>query len=153
MSNIINVARGFEKADLVIKNANIVNVLSEEIHKADIAIVDGIIAGIGENYSGEKEIDVNGAYVTPSFIDGHVHLESTMMLPSEFAKVALPAGTTTVIIDPHEISNVLGLHGISFMHETVKICLWMCIQCFRPVFLQLRLKHQGLTSTAMICHF
>lgn len=120
MSNIINVARGFEKADLVIKNANIVNVLSEEIHKADIAIVDGIIAGIGENYSGEKEIDVNGAYVTPSFIDGHVHLESTMMLPSEFAKVALPAGTTTVIIDPHEISNVLGLHGISFMHEAVK---------------------------------
>lgn len=120
MSNIINVARGFEKADLVIKNANIVNVLSEEIHKADIAIVDGIIAGIGENYSGEKEVDVNGAYVTPSFIDGHVHLESTMMLPSEFAKVALPAGTTTVIIDPHEISNVLGLHGISFMHEAVK---------------------------------
>lgn len=120
MSNIINVARGFEKADLVIKNANIVNVLSEEIHKADIAIKDGIIAGIGENYSGEKEIDIQGAYVTPSFIDGHVHLESTMMLPSEFAKVALPAGTTTVIIDPHEISNVLGLHGISFMHEAVK---------------------------------
>ena len=74
MSNIINVARGFEKADLVIKNANIVNVLSEEIHKADIAIKDGIIAGIGENYSGEKEIDIQGAYVTPSFIDGHVHL-------------------------------------------------------------------------------
>ena len=120
MSNIINVARGFEKADLVIKNANLVNVLSEEIHKADIAIKDGIIAGIGENYSGEKEIDIQGAYVTPSFIDGHVHLESTMMLPSEFAKVALPAGTTTVIIDPHEISNVLGLHGISFMHEAVK---------------------------------
>lgn len=120
MSNIINVARGFEKADLVIKNANIVNVLSEEIHKADIAIKEGIIAGIGENYSGEKEIDIQGAYVTPSFIDGHVHLESTMMLPSEFAKVALPAGTTTVIIDPHEISNVLGLHGISFMHEAVK---------------------------------
>lgn len=120
MSNIINVARGFEKADLVIKNANIVNVLSEEIHKADITIKDGIIAGIGENYSGEKEIDIQGAYVTPSFIDGHVHLESTMMLPSEFAKVALPAGTTTVIIDPHEISNVLGLHGISFMHEAVK---------------------------------
>ena len=120
MSNIINVARGLEKADLVIKNANIVNVLSEEIHKGDIAICDGVIAGIGENYSGEKEIDVNGAYVTPSFIDGHVHLESTMMLPKEFAKTVLPAGTTTVIIDPHEISNVLGLHGISFMHEAVK---------------------------------
>lgn len=120
MSNIINVARGLEKANLVIKNANIVNVLSEEIHKGDIAICDGVIAGIGENYSGEKEIDINGAYVTPSFIDGHVHLESTMMLPKEFAKTVLPAGTTTVIIDPHEISNVLGLHGISFMHEAVK---------------------------------
>lgn len=120
MSNIINVARGLKKADLVIKNANIVNVLSEEIHKGDIAICDGVIAGIGENYSGEKEIDINGAYVTPSFIDGHVHLESTMMLPKEFAKTVLPAGTTTVIIDPHEISNVLGLHGISFMHEAVK---------------------------------
>ena len=120
MSNIINVARGLEKADLVIKNANIVNVLSEEIHKGDIAICDGVIAGIGKNYSGEKEIDINGAYVTPSFIDGHVHLESTMMLPKEFAKTVLPAGTTTVIIDPHEISNVLGLHGISFMHEAVK---------------------------------
>ena len=120
MSNIINVARGLEKADLVIKNANIVNVLSEEIHKGDIAICDGVIAGISENYSGEKEIDINGAYVTPSFIDGHVHLESTMMLPKEFVKTVLPAGTTTIIIDPHEISNVLGLHGISFMHEAVK---------------------------------
>ena len=120
MENIINVARGLEKADLVIKNANIVNVLSEEIYKGDIAIVDGIIAGIGENYSGKKEIDVNGAFVSPSFIDGHVHLESAMLLPKEFASVVLPAGTTTVIIDPHEISNVLGLHGISFMHEAVK---------------------------------
>ena len=112
---IINVARGLEKADLVIKNANIVNVLSEEIHKADVAIVDGIIAGISDSYQGEKEIDVNGAYITPSFIDGHVHLESAMILPKEFAKTVLPAGTTTAIIDPHEISNVFGLHGISFM--------------------------------------
>ncbi len=117
---IINVARGIEKADLVLKNANIVNVLSEEIHKGDIAITNGIIAGIGENYSGKKEIELNGAYVTPSFIDGHVHLESSMVLPNEFAKIVLPAGTTTVIIDPHEISNVFGLHGISFMYEAVK---------------------------------
>lgn len=117
---IINVARGIEKADFVIKNANIVNVLSEEIHKADIAIADGIIAGIGDNYHGEKEVNINGAYVTPSFIDGHVHLESSMVLPKEFAKAVLPAGTTTVIIDPHEIANVFGLHGISFMHEAVK---------------------------------
>lgn len=117
---VINVARGLEKAELVIKNASIVNVLSEEIHKADIAIEDGIIVGIGDNYSGNKEININGAYVTPSFIDGHVHLESAMVLPKEFAKTVLPAGTTTAIIDPHEISNVFGLHGISFMHEAVK---------------------------------
>ena len=117
---IINVARGLEKAELVIKNANVVNVLSEEIHRADIAIQDGIIVGISDNYSGEKEININGAYVTPSFIDGHVHLESAMVLPKEFAKTVLPAGTTTAIIDPHEISNVFGLHGISFMHEAVK---------------------------------
>ncbi len=117
---IIKVARGIEKADLVIKNANIINVLSEEIHKNDIAICDGIIAGIGENYEGKKEININGAYVSPAFIDGHVHLESSMMLPDEFAKAVVPCGTTTVIIDPHEISNVLGLHGISYMHEAVK---------------------------------
>ncbi|MBE7703426.1 MAG: adenine deaminase [Cyanobacteria bacterium SIG28] len=117
---IINVARGLEKAELVIKNANVINVLSEEIHLADIAIQDGIIVGVGDNYHGEKEIDVNGAYVSPSFIDGHVHLESAMVLPKEFAKTVLPAGTTTAIIDPHEISNVFGLHGISFMHEATK---------------------------------
>lgn len=117
---IINIARGLEKADLVIKNANIINVLSEEIHKGDVAISDGIIAGIGETYHGEKEIDIKGAYICPAFIDGHVHLESSMMLPFEFAKMVVPCGTTTVIIDPHEISNVLGLHGISFMHEAVK---------------------------------
>lgn len=117
---IIKVARGLEKADLVIKNARIVNVLSEEIHTSDIAIADGIIAGIGENYEGEKTIDLNGAYVSPSFIDGHVHIESSMLLPDEFAKMVVPCGTTTVIIDPHEISNVLGLHGISFMHEAVQ---------------------------------
>ena len=117
---LIKTARGLEKADLVIKNANVINVLSEEIHKCDIAISDGIIAGIGEGYEGKKEIDINGAFVSPAFIDGNVHLESSMMLPHEFAKAVVPCGTTTVIIDPHEISNVLGLHGISYMHEAVK---------------------------------
>lgn len=120
LEKLIKVARGKQKADLVIKNANIINVLSEEIHKGDIAICDGIIAGVGENYEGEKEIDAEGAYVSPAFIDGHVHLESSMVLPCEFAKAVVPCGTTTVIIDPHEISNVLGLHGISYMHEAVK---------------------------------
>lgn len=120
IEQIIKVAKGEIKADLVIKNANVINVLSEEIHKSDIAIVDGTIAGIGEGYSGKEEIDINGAYISPSFIDGHVHIESSMLLPREFAKAVVPAGTTTLITDPHEISNVLGLHGISFMREAVK---------------------------------
>ena len=120
LQKIISIAKGSKKADLVIKNANLINVLSEEIYKCDIAISDGFIAGIGDDYDGEKEIDVNGAYVSPAFIDGHVHIESSMMLPYEFAKAVVPCGTTTVIIDPHEISNVLGLHGISFMHEAVE---------------------------------
>ncbi len=120
IEDVIKVARGEVKADLVIKNANIINVLSEEIHKADIAIVGDVIAGVGSGYEGEKEIDVQGAYISPGFIDGHVHIESSMLIPSEFTKAVVPAGTTTLIIDPHEISNVLGLHGISFMKEAVK---------------------------------
>lgn len=120
IEDIIKVAKGEIEADLVIKNANVINVLSEEIHKADIAISGGIIAGVGNGYKGKKEIDINGAYLSPSFIDGHVHIESSMLLPKEFAKAVVPAGTTTLITDPHEISNVLGLHGISFMREAVK---------------------------------
>ncbi len=120
VEKIIDIARGIEKADLVIKNANIINVLSEEIHKGDVAIADGVIAGIGSDYHGHKEIDIKGAYLSPSFIDGHVHIESSMLLPCEFAKAVVPAGTTTLIIDPHEISNVLGLQGISFMREAIQ---------------------------------
>ncbi len=120
IENIIKVAKGEIEADLVIKNANIVNVLSEEIHKSDVAIVGDVIAGIGEGYKGKKEIDAEGKYLSPSFIDGHVHIESSMLLPSEFAKAVVPTGTTTLIIDPHEISNVFGLHGISFMREAVQ---------------------------------
>ena len=120
VEKIIDIARGIEKADLVIKNANIINVLSEEIHQADVAVADGVIAGIGKDYHGHNEIDIKGAYLSPSFIDGHVHIESSMLLPCEFAKAVVPAGTTTLIIDPHEISNVLGLQGISFMREAIQ---------------------------------
>ena len=120
VEKIIDIARGIEKADLVIKNANIINVLSEEIHQVDVAVADGVIAGIGKDYHGHKEIDIKGAYLSPSFIDGHVHIESSMLLPCEFAKAVVPAGTTTLIIDPHEISNVLGLQGISFMREAIQ---------------------------------
>lgn len=120
LENIIRTAKGEEKADLVIKNAQIINVLSEEIYQADVAIKDGIIAGVGTGYIGEKEIDAQGKFVSPSFIDGHVHIESSMLLPSEFAKMVVPNGTTTVVADPHEISNIIGLHGISFMREASK---------------------------------
>ena len=118
LDTTIKVATGETPADLVIKNANIINVFSEEVYQGDVAVVNGRIAGIGENYHGKEEIDINGAYLSPSFIDGHVHLESSMMLPTEFTRAVLPSGTTTVIADPHEISNVLGLQGISFMRES-----------------------------------
>ena len=101
VEKIIDIARGIEKADLVIKNANIINVLSEEIHKGDVAIADGVIAGIGSDYHGHKEIDIKGAYLSPSFIDGHVHIESSMLLPCEFAKAVVHSGKTTLIIYPH----------------------------------------------------
>ena len=120
IEEIIKTAKGSEKADLIIRNGQIINVLSEEIYQADIAIKDGIIAGIGNNYKGKNEIDANGKFISPSFIDGHVHIESSMLLPSEFAKMVVPTGTTTIVADPHEISNVIGLHGISFMREVSK---------------------------------
>lgn len=120
LERVIDVAKGAQKADLVIKNAKVINVFTEEIYDADIAIVEDKIVGVGNDYNGEKEIDIKGAYVSPSFIDGHVHLESSMLLPSEFAQIVVPSGTTTVIADPHEIANVMGLQGISFMREATK---------------------------------
>lgn len=102
--DFIAVALGEKKADLVIKNAKIVNVLTEEIIEGqDVAIVNGRIAGVAKDYEGEKIIDLGGAYLTPGFIDGHVHIESSMMLPHRFAQAVVPAGTTTVVTDPHEI--------------------------------------------------
>lgn len=120
LEEIIKVNTGEIPADLVLKNAKLVNVLSEEIYETDIAITDGKVAGISKNYKGKEEIDLKGAYVSPSFIDGHVHLESAMLLPSEFAKLVIPSGTTTVVADPHEIANVMGLQGISFIREATK---------------------------------
>ena len=116
---IIEVAAGREKADLVIKNAMYLNVFSNEFLQGDIAVANGLIAGIGE-YEGEKEIDVNGKIVLPGFIDAHIHLESAMVTPSEFAKAVISHGTTTVITDPHEITNVMGLNGIDYMIESTQ---------------------------------
>ena len=114
---IIRVAAGEEKADLVLKNAVWLNVFSNEFCTGDVAIAEGRIAGAGD-YEGHAEYDLNGRIVLPGFIDAHIHLESTLVLPAEFARAALSHGTTTVVADPHEISNVMGTGGIDVMLAT-----------------------------------
>ena len=108
------VTRGLEKAELVLKNARIVNVFTREILKGDIAIEDGLISGIG-SYEGKREIDLEGRYVCPGLIDSHLHLESTLVTPAELVTVAARHGTTTFIVDPHESANVSGLKGIDYI--------------------------------------
>lgn len=111
---IIAVAAGREKADLVLKNAKYLNVFSNEFLCGDIAVANGLIAGVGK-YDGKTEIDVGGKLVLPGFIDAHIHLESSMVTPAEFAKAVVAHGTTTVITDPHEITNVMGIDGVEYM--------------------------------------
>ncbi len=113
----IAVAAGREPADLVIKNGRIIDVFNAEMIEGDVAIVDGYFAGIGD-FEGKKVIDAKGCLISPSFIDGHVHNESSMVTPQEFAKVLLLHGVTTVITDPHEIANVSGVDGIQFMLDS-----------------------------------
>lgn len=112
----IQVASKQIPADIVIKNGKIADVFNLEILHGDIAIADGVIAGIGE-YDGVNIIDAENKFIVPGFIDSHVHIESSMVTPKEFSKAVLPHGVTTVIIDPHEIANVAGTKGISFMLE------------------------------------
>src|SRR5919112_1905103 len=111
------VARGDEPADLLLRNARLVNVLSGEIHPADVAVAGPVIAGVGEGYRARREIDLDGRFLCPGFLDAHIHIESSMVPPAEFARAVLPRGVTTVVTDPHEIGNVLGLAGIHFMLE------------------------------------
>ena len=111
---IIAVAAGREKADLVLKNAKYLNVFSNEFLCGDIAVANGLIAGVGK-YDGKTEIDVSGKLVLPGFIDAHIHLESSMVTPAEFAKAVVAHGTPPVITDPHEIPNVMGIHGVEYM--------------------------------------
>ena len=115
LQELIAVAAQQKKADLLIKNCQWVDVYSQEIKKGDIAIYKDKIAGVGENYSGVEEYDAKGMYVTPSFIEGHVHIESSYLSPEEFARMVVPLGTGTVIADPHEIANVCGVAGIKYM--------------------------------------
>ncbi|QHE54233.1 adenine deaminase [Pontibacillus sp. HMF3514] len=118
----IKVANKQQPADVVIKNGRIIDVFNQDIVEVDVAIVDGMIAGLGE-FDGERTIDAQGKYVCPGFIDGHVHIESSMVTPSEFSKVVIPHGVTSVITDPHEIANVSGEEGIQFMIEDAQTSL------------------------------
>lgn len=110
----IDISLNKNKIDLLIKNAKLINTFSGDIYKTDIAVHNGKIVGFGE-YSAKNIIDAKGMYVAPGFIDGHVHIESSMVKIPEFAKVVMPCGTTSVVIDPHEIANVLGIEGIKYM--------------------------------------
>lgn len=112
--HIIDVAAGREPADLVLKNASYMNVFTGDISAADIAVTEGLIAGVG-SYSGKRERNCTGKIVLPGLMDAHIHLESSLVAPAEFAKAVLPHGTTTVVTDPHEIANVMGTNGIEYM--------------------------------------
>ncbi|MBE3568306.1 MAG: adenine deaminase [Thermogemmatispora sp.] len=119
----IRVARGEEPADLVLRNARLVNVCSGECYPADIAIAGGRIAGISEprgNYGGQQERDLEGRWLAPGLMDGHMHIESTMLVLSEFARLVVPRGVTAVMLDPHEFANVSGIAGIRFVLETAR---------------------------------
>ena len=116
---IINAAAGREPADLVLKNATYVNVFSNELCTADIAVAEGLIVGMG-SYTGTEEVDCSGRIVLPGFLDAHIHLESSLVSPKEFVKAVLPHGTTTVITDPHEIANVMGTDGIEYMLQATE---------------------------------
>ncbi|MEE1200689.1 MAG: adenine deaminase [Christensenellales bacterium] len=116
---LIRVAKGDEPADVVLKNAVYVNVFSNELLHGDIAVAEGIVAGIGD-YTGLTEYDMTGKVVAPGFIDAHIHLESSLLSPVEFARAVLPHGTTTVVADPHEIANVCGRKGIDYLLQATE---------------------------------
>jgi adenine deaminase len=120
ITDIVSAARGDSPVDLVLRNARIVNVFSSEIHTGDVAINRSRIVGLGPGYEGREEMDLAGAYLSPGFIDAHVHIESSMLGVREFARAVLPHGTTSVVVDPHEIANVHGLDGIRYMFDQAK---------------------------------
>ncbi len=115
---LLAVARGDAPADLVLRGGRVVNVFSGAIETAAIAIVDGLIAGVDDEYVGREVLDLNGAFVAPGLIDAHVHIESSLCTPAQFAQAVAPHGVTTVVIDPHEIANVAGMDGLRFMAQS-----------------------------------
>ena len=118
MNKLAAVARGDIPADLVIHNAKIANVLTLEYENADVAVYSGKIAGVGNNYNGRVNFNADGKILIPGMIDGHVHIEDTMMTPQGFANTVVLRGTSAVMADPHEISNALGMAGLEFMFKS-----------------------------------
>src|SRR5579864_6056713 len=119
----ISIARGHTPADLVLRNARLVNVCSGECYPADVALADGLVLGISEpggGYHGLEERDLQGRWLAPGLIDGHMHIESTMLVLPEFARIVVPRGVTTVMLDPHEFANVMGVEGIRFVLESAR---------------------------------
>jgi adenine deaminase len=115
--SLLQVARGEQPADLVLRGGTLVNVFTGELYATDVAIADGRVAGLGDGYAGAHEIDLRGRYLCPGLIDGHMHVESTMVTIPQFARAVVPRGTTTVVLDPHEIANVHGVAGIRYVLE------------------------------------
>ncbi|GAB1420453.1 hypothetical protein MASR2M15_05510 [Anaerolineales bacterium] len=111
------VARGQMPADLLFKNAQLVNVISGEIYPSEVLVFEGQIVALGSDYTAKETIDLAGRYLSPAFIDAHVHIESSLATPPEFARAVVPHGVTAAITDPHEIANVHGLQGIHYMLE------------------------------------
>src|SRR5262245_40347263 len=112
---LLAVARGQMLADLVLHGWRVVNVFTGEIEEADVAISGGRIAGVGADYQGVQAVDLRGSYVAPGLIDAHVHIESSLCTPAQFATAVVPRGVTAVVADPHEVANVAGATGVEFM--------------------------------------
>jgi len=134
LARFLSIARGDEPAELVLRNGRVINVYTAEILEADVAMADGYIVGVGSGYASQQEMDLGGRYICPGLIDAHVHIESSMVTPYQFARAVVPRGTTTVVCDPHEIANVAGTAGIRYMLDaseglplTVYINLPSCV--------------------------
>jgi adenine deaminase len=120
LTRLLAFARGDQPADLVLRNGQVVNVFSGDVHPADVAVAGGVIVGVGPGYTAREAVELDGRFLAPGLMDAHVHIESAMVTPREFARAVVPRGVTTVVTDPHEIANVCGLPGIRFMLEDAR---------------------------------
>ena len=152
-SHLLSVARGDIPADLLFRGGRVLNVFSGELEEVDVAVVGPWIAALGPGYEAETIVDLDGRFLAPGFIDAHVHVESSMATPREFARAVVPRGTTTVVSDPHEIANVHGLEGVRFMLEaseglplTVFVMAPSCVRATHMGTAGANLEAQDLTS-------